>query len=44
MGDWHILAQSAHCRHLVAVDGVDDTSCTEEQTSLEHGVGEEVEH
>ena len=44
VGDGHILAQSAHCRHLVAVDGVDDTSGTEEQAGLEHGVGEEVEH
>ena len=44
MGDRHILAKSAHCRHLIAVYGVDDTSCTEEQASLEHGVGEEVEH
>ena len=40
----HILAQTTHQRHLVRVDSVDDTSRTEEQASLKHSVGEEVEH
>ena len=44
MGDWHVLTQTAHGRHLVAVDGMDDTSSTEEEQGLKHGVGEEMEH
>ena len=44
VGHRHILAQTSHQRHLVGVDSVDDTSGTEEQTSLEHSVGEQMEH
>ena len=44
MGDGHVLAEPAHECHLVAVDGVDDTTGTEEEAGLEHGVGEQVEH
>ena len=40
----HILAQATHQGHLIGVNGVDDTTGTQEQTSLEHGVGEEMEH
>ena len=42
--DGHILAQTSHSRHLVAVDGMDDAARAEEEQGLEHGVGEEVEH
>ena len=44
MSNRHILAQTSHQGHLVRVDSVDDTTSTEEQTSLEHSVGEQVEH
>ena len=44
MRDGHILAQATHCAHLVAVNGMNDTAGTEEEASLEHGVGEEMEH
>ena len=44
MGDRHILTQTSHQCHLVRVDGMDDTTSTQEQTCLEHSVGEEVEH
>ena len=44
VSDRHILAQSTHCRHLVRVNSVDDATCSEEQTSLEHSVCEQVEH
>ena len=44
MRNRHILTETTHQRHLIAVDSVDNTSSTEEQASLEHGVGEEVEH
>ena len=44
MSDGHILAQTSHHRHLIAVNGMDDTSGTEEEASFEHGVCEEVEH
>ena len=44
MRDRHILAETTHQCHLVRVDSMDDTSCTEEQAGLEHSVGEEVEH
>ncbi len=44
MRDGHVLAQAAHHGHLVAVDGMDDAAGTKEQTGLEHGVGEQVEH
>ena len=44
VGNRHILAQAAHGRHLVAVNGMDDASGAEEQQSLEHGVSEQVEH
>ena len=40
----HILAQATHHSHLVRVDGMDDATGTEEQTSFEHSVGEQVEH
>ena len=42
--DGHVLAQSTHGRHLVAVYGMDDAAGPEEEQRLEHGVGEEVEH
>ena len=44
VGDGHVLAQSAHRAHLVAVHGVDNATRAEEEQCLEHGVGEEVEH
>ena len=44
MCDRHVLAQATHQRHLVAVYSVDDTSGTQEQTSLEHSVSKQVEH
>ena len=44
VGDGHVLAQATHQRHLVRVDGMDDAAGSEEQTSLEHGVGEQMEH
>ena len=44
VGNRHILAQTTHHSHLVRVDSVDDTTGTEEQASLEHGVGEQMEH
>ena len=44
MSDGHILAQTTHCRHLVRVNSVDDATSSEEQTSLKHGVCEQVEH
>ena len=44
MSDWHVLAQTSHQSHLVRVDGMYDTTGTEEEASLEHGVCEEVEH
>ena len=40
----HVLAQASHHGHLVGVDGVDDTTGSEEETSLEHGMSKEVEH
>ena len=36
--------QATHSTHLIGVNTVDDNTCAEEQTSLEHSVGEEVEH
>ena len=44
MRDGHVLAQTTHECHLVGVNGMDDATGAEEQTSLEHGVGEQVEH
>ena len=44
MGDGHVLAQTTHHAHLIAVNCVDDGTGAEEQAGLEHGVGEEVEH
>ena len=44
MCNGHILTQATHELLLVAVHGVDDTTRTEEQTSLEHGMGKEMEH
>ena len=40
----HVLAQASHQRHLIGVYRMDDTASTEEQTSLEHGMGEQMEH
>ena len=40
----HILAETAHSTHLVAVYRMDDATCTKEQQCLEHGVSEQVEH
>ena len=36
--------QATHCRHLIGVNTVDDDTCAEEETSLEHSVCEQVEH
>ena len=44
MRDGHVLAQTTHQGHLVGVNGMDDTTGTKEEASLEHGVGEQVEH
>ena len=44
MRDRHVLAKTAHQSHLIRVDCVDDTTGTQEQACLEHGMGEEVEH
>ncbi len=44
VGNRHIFAQTAHHSHLVRVNGVDDTTGTEEQAGLEHSMGKEVEH
>ena len=44
MSDRHVLAQTTHQSHLVAVNSVDDTSSAKEQASLEHSVGKQVEH
>ena len=44
MRNGHILPQSTHGRHLVAVYGMDDATRSEEQQCLEHGVCEQVEH
>ena len=44
MRDRHVLVQTAHQCHLIGVHGMDDTTGAEEETSLEHGVGEQVEH
>ena len=44
MGNGHILAESTHCRHFVAMNGVDNATCAEEQECLKHGVRKEVEH
>ena len=44
MGDRHILTKSAHQCHLITMDGMDDTTGTQEQASLEHGMGEQMEH
>ncbi len=44
MRDGHVFTQASHGRHLVAVNGVDDATCAQEEQCLEHGVGEQVEH
>ena len=44
MGNGHILAQATHVFLLITVHGVDDATRTEEQTSLEHCMCEQVEH
>ena len=44
MRDGHVLAQTSHGRHLVAVNCVNDATGAEEEQCLEHGVGEQVEH
>ena len=44
-GDWHFLQKTAHVPDvLLVVASVDDGAGTEEEQSLEPGVGEEVEH
>ena len=40
----HILAQTTHQSHLIRVYCMDDTTGTQEQASLEHSVGEQMEH
>ena len=40
----HILAETSHQGHLIGVNSMDDTTSTQEQAGLEHGVGEEMEH
>ena len=44
MGDRHIFAQTAHIHFLIRVYSMDDATGTEEQASLEHGVGEQMIH
>ena len=44
MRNRHVLAETAHGTHLVAVYRMDDATGTEEQQCLEHGVSEQVEH
>ena len=44
VGNRHVLAETTHSTHLVAVYGMDDATGTKEQQCLEHGVGEQVEH
>ena len=44
VGNRHILAETAHGTHLIAVYRMDDATGTKEQQRLEHGVGEQVEH
>ena len=44
VGDWHILAKSAHFGVVVGMDCVDNRTGTEEEQSLEHGVSKQVEH
>ena len=43
MGDGHIFTQTTHFAHFVAVNCVDDATRTQEEASLKHGVGEEME-
>src|SRR5574344_60071 len=44
MGNWHILAKISHIEFLVTAYSLYDTSCTEEEASLKHGMCKEVEH
>ena len=44
MRNRHVLAQSAHSRHLVAVHRMDDAACAKEQQGLEHGMRKQMEH
>ena len=44
MRDRHILAETTHERHLIRVDGMDDTTCTQEEAGLEHSMRKQVEH
>ena len=44
MSNRHVLAETTHQCHLVRVDGMDDTTCTQEETGLEHSMREQVEH
>ena len=44
VGNRHILTQATHHRHLITMYGMDDTTSTQEQTCLEHGMSEQVEH
>ena len=40
----HILAHAAHSRHFVAVNHMNNGTGAQEEASLEHCMGEEVEH
>ena len=42
--DGHVLAQTTHRTHFVAVHRMNDATGAEEQAGLEHGVREQVEH
>ncbi len=44
VGDGHILAQTVHGRIVVGVYGMYQSTGAKEQQSLEHGVGEQMEH
>ena len=44
MSNGHILPKTSHHCHFIGMNGMDDATCTKEKASLEHGMGEEVEH
>ena len=44
VGNRHVFSESAHSRHLIAVHCVDNTSGSQEQKCLKHGVCKQMEH